>query len=74
MKADGKLKYLIEVKAIGLDLRDSHVNQAVGYGAEAKGAAMMQNTPEQQRNADINAEQLKTLEKIENNTTGRGQL
>lgn len=34
VKADGKLKYLIEVKAIGLDLRDSHVNQAVGYGAQ----------------------------------------
>jgi hypothetical protein len=30
---DGKPKYLIEIKAIGLDLKDNHLRQAVGYGA-----------------------------------------
>jgi len=34
VKVDGNLKYLIEVKAIGLDLRESHIRQAVGYGAQ----------------------------------------
>lgn len=34
IKVDGKLKFLIEVKAIGLDLKDSHLRQAVGYGAQ----------------------------------------
>jgi predicted type IV restriction endonuclease len=31
---DGNVKYLIEVKAIGLDLKESHLRQAVGYGAQ----------------------------------------
>ncbi|TET38901.1 MAG: restriction endonuclease subunit R [Planctomycetota bacterium] len=30
---DGKLRFLIEVKAIGLDLKESHIRQAVNYGA-----------------------------------------
>ena len=34
VKTDGNVKYLIEVKAIGLDLKDSHLRQAVGYGAQ----------------------------------------
>lgn len=34
VKVDGNVKYLIEVKAIGLDLRESHLRQAVGYGAQ----------------------------------------
>jgi predicted type IV restriction endonuclease len=34
VKIDGNVKYLIEVKAIGLDLKDSHIRQAVGYGAQ----------------------------------------
>jgi len=34
VKTDENVKYLIEVKAIGLDLKESHVRQAVGYGAE----------------------------------------
>ena len=34
VKVDGNVKYLIEVKAIGLDLKESHVNQAVNYGAQ----------------------------------------
>jgi Type I restriction enzyme R protein N terminus (HSDR_N) len=33
IKLDGKLSTLIEVKAIGLDLKDSHVKQAVDYAA-----------------------------------------
>lgn len=32
-KIDGQLSMLIEVKAIGLDLKDSHVKQAVDYAA-----------------------------------------
>lgn len=32
-RIDGKYQMLIEVKAIGLDLRDSHVKQAVDYAA-----------------------------------------
>jgi len=32
-KIDGKLQTLIEVKAIGLELKDSHVKQAVDYAA-----------------------------------------
>ena len=31
---DGNVKYLIEVKAIGLDLKETHIRQAVGYGAQ----------------------------------------
>ena len=33
MKQDGKVKFLIEVKAIGLTLRENHLRQAVNYGA-----------------------------------------
>src|SRR4026208_2218327 len=32
-KIDGTLQTLIEVKAIGLELKDSHVKQAVDYAA-----------------------------------------
>ncbi len=32
-KLDGKLQMLIEVKAIGLDLKDNHVRQAIDYAA-----------------------------------------
>ena len=34
VKTDGKVKYLIEVKAIGLDLKETHIRQAVGYGVQ----------------------------------------
>ncbi len=30
---DGKIRFIVEVKAIGLDLRDTHVKQAVDYAA-----------------------------------------
>ena len=33
IKVDDKVKFLIEVKAIGLDLKESHLRQAVNYGA-----------------------------------------
>lgn len=33
VKIDGNVKYLIEVKAIGLDLKENHLRQAVSYGA-----------------------------------------
>jgi hypothetical protein len=33
IKLDGRLSLLIEVKAIGMDLKDSHVKQAVDYAA-----------------------------------------
>lgn len=33
VKLDGKLKLLIEVKAIGIDLKDNHLKQAVDYAA-----------------------------------------
>lgn len=33
IKLDGKIKYLIEVKAIGLDLKEDHLRQALNYGA-----------------------------------------
>jgi hypothetical protein len=33
VKIDGKIKYLIEVKAAGVDLNDSHLRQALNYGA-----------------------------------------
>ena len=33
LKVDGELMTLIEVKAIGLDLKDSHVKQAIDYAA-----------------------------------------
>jgi hypothetical protein len=32
-KIDDKFQMLIEVKAVGIDLRDSHIKQAVDYGA-----------------------------------------
>ena len=34
IKLNDKLKLLIEVKAIGLDLKDNHLRQAVDYGAK----------------------------------------
>ena len=33
VKIEDEIKYLIEVKAIGLDLKDNHLRQAVTYGA-----------------------------------------
>ncbi len=33
LQVDGSVEYLIEVKAIGLDLKENHVRQAVNYGA-----------------------------------------
>ena len=33
IKAEGKLALLIEVKAIGLELKDGHIKQAIDYGA-----------------------------------------
>ena len=33
IKLDGKIRYLIEVKAAGQDLKDSHIAQALNYGA-----------------------------------------
>lgn len=33
VKLDGKLSFLIEVKAIGSDLKDAHIKQAVDYAA-----------------------------------------
>jgi len=33
VKVDNELQFLIEVKAIGLNLKDNHVKQAVDYGA-----------------------------------------
>jgi predicted type IV restriction endonuclease len=33
VKLDGELAFLIEVKAIGLDLKDQHVKQAIDYAA-----------------------------------------
>jgi hypothetical protein len=33
IKIDGKLSLLIEVKAVGLDLKDNHIKQAVDYAA-----------------------------------------
>jgi len=33
IKLDGKIKYLIEVKAIGLKLKESHLRQAISYGS-----------------------------------------
>lgn len=33
VKIDAKIKYLIEVKAAGINLNDSHLKQAVNYGA-----------------------------------------
>ena len=33
IKVDEKIQFLIEAKAIGLDLKDSHLKQAIDYGA-----------------------------------------
>jgi hypothetical protein len=33
VKIDGKIKYLIEVKAAGTDLNESHLRQAINYGS-----------------------------------------
>ena len=33
VKIDGSVQFLIEVKAIGLDLKENHLQQAVNYGA-----------------------------------------
>lgn len=33
VKIDGKVKYLIEVKAAGINLNDAHLRQALNYGA-----------------------------------------
>ena len=34
IKTNKKIEYLIEVKAIGIDLKDSHLRQAVNYAAQ----------------------------------------
>jgi hypothetical protein len=33
VKVDGQVRFLIEVKAIGVELKDGHVKQAIDYGA-----------------------------------------
>lgn len=33
VKVDGNVRFLIEAKAIGVDLKDNHVKQAIDYGA-----------------------------------------
>lgn len=33
LKVDGKIQFLVEVKAIGIDLKENHIRQAVDYGA-----------------------------------------
>ena len=33
IKLNGKFEYLIECKAVGIDLKDNHLRQAIGYGA-----------------------------------------
>lgn len=35
IRIEGKIRFLIEVKSIGLDLKDDHIRQAVDYGANA---------------------------------------
>jgi len=35
IKVDGKLRFLIEAKAIGLELKDDYIRQAIDYGANA---------------------------------------
>jgi predicted type IV restriction endonuclease len=35
IKIDDKTKYLIEVKAVGIDLKDNHLRQALNYGAHS---------------------------------------
>lgn len=33
VKLDGKLRYIMEVKAVGINLKENHLRQAVNYGA-----------------------------------------
>jgi hypothetical protein len=33
IKLNDKIEYLIECKAVGIDLKDNHLRQAIGYGA-----------------------------------------
>ena len=33
IKIDNKVEFLIEIKAIGLDLKENHLRQAIDYGA-----------------------------------------
>lgn len=33
LKVDGKIQFLVEVKAIGIDLKENHIRQAIDYGA-----------------------------------------
>ena len=33
IKLNGKIEYLIECKAVGIDLKDNHLRQAISYGA-----------------------------------------
>ena len=35
IKLDGEIKYLIEVKAIGISLKENHLRQAIAYGANS---------------------------------------
>jgi hypothetical protein len=35
IKSDGKIKYLVEVKAVGINLKDDHLRQAIGYGTNS---------------------------------------
>ncbi len=34
IQVDGSVQFLVEAKAIGLDLKENHINQAIGYGAQ----------------------------------------
>jgi hypothetical protein len=33
VKVDGQVRFLVEVKPVGAELRDAHVKQAIDYGA-----------------------------------------
>jgi hypothetical protein len=33
VKIDDEIRFIIEVKAIGIDLKDAHVKQAIDYAA-----------------------------------------
>lgn len=35
LRVDGKIRFLLEVKAIGIDLKDDYIKQVVDYGANA---------------------------------------
>ena len=41
VKIDSKIKFLVEVKAAGVDLNDSHLRQVVDYGAKATKPRML---------------------------------